>query len=95
MESRSLAREVALLVLGQISEDQINNFDTISLDKMLSMGLDTLFNHWREQLDDCALQIELAQEELLSNDSEDLDKDSITKSREFLMFFKFSSPVLE
>ena len=85
MESRSLAREVALLVLGQISEDQINNFDTISLDQMLSMGLDTLFNHWREQLDDCALQIELAQEELLSNDSEDLDKDSITKSRELLI----------
>jgi len=85
MESRSLAREVALLVLGQISEDQINNFDTISLDQMLSMGLDTLFNHWREQLDDCALQIELAQEELLSNDSEDLDKDSIAKSRELLI----------
>lgn len=86
MESRSLAREVALLVLGQISEDQINNFDTISLDQMLSMGLDTLFNHWREQLDDCALQIELAQEELLSNDdSEDLDKDSLTKSRELLI----------
>ena len=85
MESRSLAREVALLVLGQISEDQINNFDTISLDQMLSMGLDTLFNHWREQLDDCALQIELAQEELLSNDSKDFDKDSITKSRELLI----------
>ena len=85
MESRSLAREVALLVLGQISEDQINNFDTISLDQMLSMGLDTLFNHWREQLDDCALQIELAQEELLSNDIEDLDKNSITKSRELLI----------
>ena len=85
MESRSLAREVALLVLGQISEDQINNFDTISLDQMLSMGLDTLFNHWREQLDDCALQIELAQEELLSDDSEDRDKESITKSRELLI----------
>ena len=85
MESRSLAREVALLVLGQISEDQINNFDTISLDQMLSMGLDTLFNHWREQLDDCALQIELAQEELLSNDSADLDKDYINKSRELLI----------
>ena len=85
MESRSLAREVALLVLGQISEDQINNFDTISLDQMLSMGLDTLFNHWREQLDDCALQIGLAQEELLSNDSEDFDKGSIVKSRELLI----------
>ena len=52
---------------------------------MLSMGLDTLFNHWREQLDDCALQIELAQEELRSNESKDLDKDSFTKSRELLI----------
>ena len=85
MESRSLAREVALLVLGQISEDQINNFDTISLDQMLSMGLDTLFSHWREQLDDCALQIELAQEELICNDSEDFDKDFIIKSRGLLI----------
>ena len=84
MESRSLAREVALLVLGQISEDQITNVYTVSLDQLLSMGLDTLFNHWREQLDDCALQIELAQEEMLSNDSEDFDKDSILKSRELL-----------
>ena len=80
MESRSLAREVALLVLGQISEDQINNFDTISLDQMLSMGLDTLFNHWREQLDDCALQIELAQEELLINDRHDFHKNTIIKT---------------
>ena len=85
MESRSLAREVALLVLGQISEDHISDFNNVSLDQMLSMGLDTLFNHWREQLDDCALKIELAQEELLSNDSEDLDNESITKSRELLI----------
>ena len=85
MESRSLAREVALLVLGQISQDQIANFDTVSLDQMLSMGLDTLFNHWREQLDDCASQIELAQQELLSTDREDSDKDSIIKSRELLI----------
>ena len=85
MESRSLSREVALLVLGQISEDHLTNFDTVSLDQMLSMGLDTLFSHWREQLDDCALQIELAQEELLSNDSEDFDKNSIMKSRELLI----------
>ena len=85
MESRSLAREVALLVLGQIPQDQITSFDYVSLDQMLSMGLDTLFNFWREQLDDCASQIELAKEELLSTDREDFDKHSIMKSRELLI----------
>ncbi len=85
MESRSLAREVALLVLGQISDSNINNLETSSLDQMLSMGLDTLFNYWREQLDDCAHQIKLAQEELFSNDSEDFDKNDIIYARQLLL----------
>ena len=85
MESRSLAREVALLVLGQISEANINNLKINALDQMLTMGLDTLFNHWREQLDDCAHQIELAQEELFINDSDDFDKDDIIHSRQLLL----------
>ncbi len=85
MESRSFSREVALLVLGQISEEKLNNFDIVSLDQMLTMGLDTLFNYWREQLDDCALQISLAQEELLRNDCADLDKNAILHSRELLV----------
>ena len=74
MESRSLAREVALLVLGQISEDQIKNYQLLSLETILDLGLDTLVNHWREQLDDCALQIELAQDELDCSELDELDK---------------------
>ena len=54
MESRSLAREVALLVLGQISKQNIKDYNSISLEKMLDLGLDTLINYWREQLDECA-----------------------------------------
>ena len=37
MESRSLAREVALLVLGQISDEHIKNYQSLSLEKILSM----------------------------------------------------------
>ena len=48
------------------------------------MGLDTLVNHWREQLDDCALQIELAQEELLSSEIEELEKSNFNSAREYL-----------
>ena len=84
MESRSLAREVALLVLGQISQENIQNYQAISLEKMLDLGLDTLGNHWREQLDDCALQIELAQEGLSKIDFEQFDQNNISNAQKYL-----------
>ncbi len=84
MESRSLAREVALLVLGQISKQNIIKYNPLSLEKMLDLGLDTLINHWREQLDECAIQIELAQEELSKTDFEETEKYNISLAREYL-----------
>ena len=84
MESRSLEREVALLVLGQISKQNIKNYNSISLEKMLDLGLDTLINYWREQLDECASQIELAQEELSKTDFEDTEKYNISRARKYL-----------
>ena len=76
MEDRSLAREVALLVLGQISDNKIEDYESFSLEKILSMGLDTLLTHSREQLDDCASQIEIAQEKLLNLELQEFNKKS-------------------
>ncbi len=84
MESRSLAREVALLVLGQISKQNIKDYNSISLEKMLDLGLDTLINYWREQLDECASQIELAQVELSKTDFEETEKYNISLARKYL-----------
>ena len=84
MESRSLAREVSLLVLGQISKQNIKDYNSISLEKMLDLGLDTLINYWREQLDECASQIELAQVELSKTDFEETEKYNISLARKYL-----------
>ncbi len=85
MESRSLAREVALLVLGQISDETTLSSKSFSFEKMLNMGLDTLLNYWREQLDECALQIELAQGELTQSEFQELEKKNITQARQYLI----------
>ena len=53
MQSRSLAREVALLVLGQISQEKIHNIKSYSLQNMLDLGLETLVSHWHEELEEC------------------------------------------
>ncbi|MED5561625.1 MAG: antitermination protein NusB, partial [Cyanobacteriota bacterium] len=61
MQSRSLARELALLVLGQIPERESSRLKTISLESLLQKAFDTLSQHWREGLDTCAVELENAQ----------------------------------
>jgi len=71
MQSRSLARELALLVLGQLSDrDQADAAD-LPLDSVLQKALDTLHQHWRESLDTCATDLEKAQQALLDSELQD------------------------
>ena len=62
MQFKSISRELALLLLGQIKKNDINN---INIDSLLSKAIESLTQHWREQLDFCALKLEKANQELL------------------------------
>ncbi len=84
MQSRSISREIALLVLGQISGKKIDNIKDISLDELLILALETLMNHLREQLDSCAVQLESAEEQLLDSELEASDKTLASKIRNHL-----------
>ena len=84
MQSRSISREIALLVLGQISGKKIDNIKDISLDELLILALETLMNHLREQLDSCAVQLESAEEQLLDSELEASDKTLASKIRKHL-----------
>ena len=55
MESRSIARELALLVLGQIPESQIHDLDSLSFEGLLNKALQSLMEHCQEGLDASAL----------------------------------------
>ena len=52
MQSRSVARELALLMLGQVSDRQPSA--DISLDTLLQQALASLSQHVREALDQAA-----------------------------------------
>ena len=73
MQARSISREIALLILGQIKSNQVKNIGDVSVDDLLLLGLETLINHWREQLDECAIQIESANQKLLDSELADVD----------------------
>ncbi len=84
MQSRSIAREIALLVLGQINHDQIININKVSLDNLLLLGLETLLDHWKEQLDSCSLQIEAAQQKLLDSELSETNEGNNSQVRNHL-----------
>ena len=76
MEVRSVSRELALLLLGQISESNIQELDLFSIEKILNKALDTLIDHWKEELNICANQLAMAQDELSNSEYKDINKSS-------------------
>jgi N utilization substance protein B len=81
MQSRSVARELALLMLGQ-TNDRVPAAD-LALDGLLNQALATLAQHVREALDRSASSLQEAQQHLL--ESELLDgQDRLPQVRDHL-----------
>ena len=68
MATRSLTRELALLVLGQVPEQKSASVVDLALDSILDQALDTLTQHWRESLDASAAELDQAQQSLLDSE---------------------------
>ena len=80
MQLKSISRELALLLLGQIKKNDINK---TNLDSLLSKAIESLTQHWREQLDLCASQLEKANQELLESELQQ-EAGLLNKSRNHL-----------
>ena len=80
MQLKSISRELALLLLGQIKNNDLNK---INIEILLSKAIESLTQHWREQLDFCASKLEKANQELLDSELKE-DARLLKKSREHL-----------
>ncbi len=80
MQLKSISRELALLLLGQIKKKDINK---VTIESLLSKAIESLTQHWREQLDSCASKLEKANQELLDSELQE-DAGSLKKSRNHL-----------
>ncbi len=85
MQSRSIARELALLTLGQVSDKSIKDIQSLTIENLLNNALEGLNQHWREGLDSCANKLEIAQEQLLDSELQETDQASIATIRQYLM----------
>ena len=80
MQLKSISRELALLLLGQIKKKDINK---VTIESLLSKAIESLTQHWREQLDLCASKLEKANQELLDSELKE-DVGLLKKSRNHL-----------
>ena len=80
MQLKSISRELALLLLGQIKK---KDFNKVNIESLLSKAIESLTQHWREQLDLCASIVEKANQELLDSELQE-DAGLLKKSRNHL-----------
>ena len=84
MATRSLSRELALLVLGQFSDQKPVATADLAMDSVLEQALDSLMQHWRESLDSSAAELEQAQQTLLDSELQVDGSATTPKSRDHL-----------
>ena len=65
MQLKSISRELALLLLGQIKKKDTK---ILNIENLLGQAIESLTQHWREQLDLCASKLEKANQELLDSE---------------------------
>ena len=80
MQLKSISRELALLLLGQIKENKIHK---INIESLLSKAIESLTQHWRDQLDLCASKLDKANQELLDSELQE-DAGLLSNSRDYL-----------
>ena len=83
MQLKSISRELALLLLGQINKKDIHK---VNVESLLSKAIEALTQHWRDQLDFCALKLEKANQELLDSELKE-DAGALKKSRDHFKNF--------
>ncbi len=80
MQLKSISRELALLLLGQIKKKE---YKVLNFESLLSQAFEALTQHWRDQLDLCASKLEKANKELLDSEFNE-DAGSLKTSRDYL-----------
>jgi N utilization substance protein B len=83
MKSRTLARELALLMLAQVSDRAAATPD-LSLETLLQQALSSLAQHVREALDRSAGDLQAAERELLDSELQEGDERSLPRVRQHL-----------
>ena len=66
--NRSLARELSLLSLGLIKDKGDFKLNKLKVEEIVESALDSLINHFRDELDNCESELENASQKILESE---------------------------
>ena len=64
----SLSRELSLISLGLRKDEGNLQFDNFQIEEIIDSALDSLINHFREDLDNCEIDLETASQNILDSE---------------------------
>ena len=84
MHNRSLSRELSLLSLGLIKDNEELQLNKLQIEEIFESALDSLVNHCRDVLDDCEVELENVSHNLLDSELKEVDNASFANVRDEL-----------
>ncbi len=84
MYNRSLSRELSLLSLGLIKDQENLVLNKFQIEEIFESALDSLINHCRDQLDDCEADLENVSQNILDSELKEGSNSSFANVREEL-----------
>ena len=84
MFNRSISRELSLLSLGLINDNESTNLTDFEIEEIIDSAMDCLTNYCKSELDECEKSLEVASQNLLESELCDIDNSFLEKIREEL-----------
>ena len=84
MYNRSLSRELSLLSLGLINDKKYLTFNEYQIEEVFESAIDSLINHFRDELDDCEADLEKVSQNLLDSELKEGSNSSFANVRDEL-----------
>ena len=84
MHNRSLSRELSLLSLGLIKDNEYLELNKLQVEEIFESALDSLINHCRDQLDDCEADLENVSQNFLDSELMEGSNSSFANARDEL-----------
>ena len=81
---KSLSRELSLISLGLIKDNGSSKLDKYQIEEIFESALDSLINHCREELDNCASDLENASQKILDSELQEGVDSSFSNVRDDL-----------
>ena len=84
MHNRSISRELSLLSLGLFKEEEDLKLNKLQIEQIFESALDSLINHFRDELDNCESDLENVSQNLLESELKESSNSSLENVREEL-----------